>query len=143
MNVAAVRGDVFVFGAWPVLYGPAMDFVCTQCGLRQAEPERCAGCGDDTLLDLREERTRELLVEMDARRRDRRETQVRILAVVIGIATVAALWLVPGYWGFRERNYAMPFLIDQWALMIGIAFGAMKLVGKALPARRRFPFVDG
>ena len=120
-----------------------MDHVCTQCGRRQMAAERCSGCGsDDGLLDLRDERTRDLLVDMDMRRRDRRETQLRMLAVVIGIGIVVGLWLVPGFWSFRLGHFAMPFMIDQWALMIGIAFGALKLLSATLQVRPRFPFID-
>ena len=81
---------------------------------------------------------------MNQRRRDRREAQHRLIAVVIGIALVGALWLVPGYWHARGRYYpGLPFLADQWAFMILAALGAMKLLAIAFPARPLFlPFVD-
>jgi hypothetical protein len=119
-----------------------MDHVCTRCGRRQPAAPRCAGCGDDNLLDLAKDQTRELLHDMNQRRRDRREVQLRVLAVAIGIGVVVALWLVPGYWRARSQYFALPMLFDQWGFMILIAFGSLKLLSTSLAARPLFPFID-
>jgi hypothetical protein len=120
-----------------------MDFVCIQCGRRQAAGERCTACGEDNLLDLGKEQTRELLLDINQRLHDKRAARIRILGVVIGIAVVVMLWGVPGYWGFRNRTFALPFFLDQVALMIAIAFGATKLLEQVWVGRPKFPFIDG
>jgi len=121
-----------------------MDHVCTQCGRRQPASARCTGCGDDNLLDLGKEQTRELLLDIDQRLRDRREAQLRIVAVVIGIGFIALLWTAPGYWHARGRVYpGLPFLLDQWVFMIVAAYGTLKLLTRVAAAKPRFPFIDG
>jgi hypothetical protein len=119
-----------------------MDHVCIQCGRRQPAAERCAGCGEDNLLDLGKDQTRELLLDIDQRLRDKRETRIRVLGVVIGIAAIVLIWAVPGYWGFRNRTFALPFFLDQVALMVAVAFAATKLLERAWPGTKKFPFID-
>ena len=119
-----------------------MDFVCIQCGRRQPAAERCTGCGEDNLLDLAKDQTRELLMDIDQRLRDRREARLRMLAVAIGIAAVVVLWGIPGYWRFRNETIALPFFLDQVVLMVVVAFAATKLLEQAWPGKKKFPFID-
>jgi hypothetical protein len=121
----------------------AMNFVCVQCGKRQPPGDRCTKCGEDNLLDLGKEQTRDLLLDIDLRLRQKREGMIRLAAVVIGIAIVVVLWTVPGYWHARGRIYpGLPFLLDQWAFMIVLALGAMKLLSLKFSAKPKFPFMD-
>ena len=113
----------------------AAPWVCATCASRAAAPGTCCS---DARLDLREERVRDLLRDIDLRVEQKRETRVRFFSVGIGLCAVFGAWLVPGWWTLRQA-YALPFFADQWILMIGIAFGVIKLFGTG---QRRFPFVD-
>jgi hypothetical protein len=120
-----------------------MDWICTVCDKRQEYSSKCAGCGDDSLLDLRKQDTRLFLVDIDQRRRVARESQLRLVSVLVGMTVVIAMWFIPGFWAARSRYFALPLLVDQWALMIGIAFGMLKLLPLRFGVRPRFGFIDG
>ena len=113
----------------------AAPWVCATCGSHVAGPGTCCG---EPRLDLREERVRDLLRDIDLRAEQRRETRARFLGTGIGVVAVIALWCVPGYWTLRQA-WGLPFLADQWAFMILIALGVMKLLGRGT---KRFPYVD-
>src|SRR5215813_4203245 len=107
-----------------------MMWVCVECGARQAEAGACAACGKGEVMDARREDIRELMRDIDMRLSDKRDAIVRWVGVIAGCAVVFGCWLIPGYWSLRGRLYpGLPFLFDQWALMILIAFGVIKLVG--------------
>lgn len=115
--------------------------MCIDCGARQPEEGACRACGHDLTLDLRDEKVRELMRDVDLRLQQRREGRFRMIGVVVGMATIFGLWLVPGYWGLRGRVYpGLPMLFDQWALMALIGFGLSKLLEKKL-SRPRFPYL--
>src|SRR6185436_8521076 len=116
--------------------GPRL--ACPDCGRRQDTRERCESCGyTDGLLSLDNPEHVDLLRDIDERRVDRHEKRSRIISVVIAVGFVFALWLVPGYWHY-EQYVAMPFLFDQWALMIAIGFG-LTLIFKQFRPRPLFP----
>jgi len=115
---------------------------CPECGQRQAAAPRCVACGyADGLLSLDNDEHIDLMRDIDQRRADKHEKRSRILAVVISMGLVFALWLVPGFWKAREESVAAPFLFDQWALMIVIAFG-ITLVLKKLRPVPLFPYIS-
>jgi hypothetical protein len=119
--------------------GPVL--ACPECGHRQDTGERCAGCGyADGLMSLDNDQHVDLLRDIDQRRHDKHEKRSRFLAVGIALVVVFALWLVPGYWKYEQR-VAMPFLFDQWALMIAIGFG-LTLIFKRFRPAKLFPYIS-
>nr|MBA2538473.1 hypothetical protein [Deltaproteobacteria bacterium] len=92
--------------------------------------------GHDDTLDVRDVKVRELMRDVEQRLTDRREGRLRFLGVGIGMATVIALWMVPGYSTIRQ-GMALPLFLDQLILMALIGFGVIKL----LMARKRFPYL--
>jgi hypothetical protein len=60
-------------------------WVCSECGGRQETAGACAACGEDPLVDAREAEMRELLREMDLRRKDRFERRTLWIAIPFGI----------------------------------------------------------
>jgi ribosomal protein L40E len=113
-------------------------WVCLECGARQAEQGACRRCNKDDTLDLRDDKVRELMRDVEQRLADQREKRLRFLGVGVGMAVVFGLWLVPQYWTFR-RVFALPLLFDQWVVMALLGFGTMKLLGRR--AKKRFPFL--
>lgn len=117
-------------------------WVCIDCGARQAEAGVCRACGKGETLDARDERTRELMYDVDLRIAQKAETRARLIGVAIGVGTIVGLWLVPGYWKLRGTVYpGIPFLVDQWLFMSIIGVVVSKLLEKRL-ARKRFPYMD-
>ena len=116
-------------------------WVCIDCGARQDAKGACRACGHEDTLDANDERTRELMRDVDMRLGDRREGRLRFLGVGIGMAVIFGLWTVPGYWGLRGTLYpGIPLFIDQWAFMAIIAFGVIK-GGEKLFFKKRFPYL--
>jgi hypothetical protein len=119
-----------------------VNLACPECGHRQDGGDRCGACNYDGLLDLDNAQHVELLRDIDMRRRDKHETRVRLASVAFAVTLIFALWLVPGYWTARGRYYpGLPFLVDQWILMILIALGLSKLLERTAPPSK-FPYVD-
>ena len=119
-----------------------MMWVCLECGARQADAGACSACHKGDVMDARREDIRELMRDIDIRLGDKREAIVRWAGVGIGCGVIFACWLIPGYWGLRGRLYpGLPFLFDQWALMILLAFGVIKLAGR-FKSPKRFPYLD-
>lgn len=117
-------------------------WVCIDCGARQAASGTCQRCGKGETLDAREERVRELMYDVDLRIAQRAESRARMIGVVIGVGTIAALWAVPGYWDLRGTLYpGIPFLVDQWFFMAVIGLVVSKLFEKAF-TKKRFPYLD-
>lgn len=117
-------------------------WVCIDCGARQTEAGSCRTCSKADTLDARDERTRELMYDVDLRIRQRAETRARMIGVFVGCGLIFGLWLVPGYWSLRGTAYpGLPFFADQWAFMAIIGFGLSKLLEKRL-AKKRFPYLD-
>lgn len=93
-------------------------------------------------MDSQREDVRELMRDVDLRLGLKREALVRWLSVAIGCGVIVACWMIPGYWQLRGSLYpGLPALFDQWLLMILIAFGLTKLLGRNKP--QRFPYLDG
>jgi len=116
-------------------------WVCLDCGARQPEAGTCRACKSDEVLDARKEDVRALMADVELRLRDRREARMRWGSVAIGVGVVVLLWMIPGYWAARRQVFALPVLMDQWGLMILIAFGVLK-IGDRVLAHKRFPYLD-
>lgn len=114
-------------------------WVCIDCGARQAEKGPCANCGKDDTSDLRDEKIRELMRDVEDRLTRRREGRLRFLGVLVGMAAIGALWFVPGYWDFRAHTFALPILIDQWILMALVGLGVATLLARF--GKKRFPYL--
>jgi hypothetical protein len=114
---------------------------CPECGHRQESGDRCTACGYDGVLHLDHPQHVDLLRDIDLRRLDKHEARVRMLSVGVAMALVFALWCVPGFWSARSRAFAMPFLADQWFLMIVIALGLTWVLKRTAP-RPRFPYIE-
>ncbi len=118
-----------------------MNWVCIDCGARQASSGKCAACSHDDTLDLGDVNVCELMRDVDARLADRRESRLRFLGVIAGMAIVFGLWAIPGYWSMRGIIYpGLPLLIDQWVLMALIALGIVKGCERVF-ATKRFPYL--
>lgn len=113
-------------------------WVCLDCGARQAERGPCGRCGKDDTADLRDEKIRELMRDIEQRLADRRDGRLRFLGVAVGMATVFGLWMVPGYWTVRMA-IALPIFFDQWILMAGIGLGVAAVLRRY--ARPRYPYL--
>ncbi len=117
-------------------------WVCIDCGSRQTDSGECRACRKSDTLDARKEQTRELMYDIDLRIMQKSEARARMIGVAVGIGTIAALWLVPGYWSMRGTLYpGLPFLADQWFFMAVIGVIVSKLLEKHL-AKKRFPYLD-
>jgi hypothetical protein len=117
-------------------------FVCSQCGHRQDAEGDCARCGKDTVHDLRRSTTRDLLGDIDLRRRDKIEGQSRAIAVIGAMIIVISPWFIVPNWSEIRRNaFAIPLMADQIILMVLVAFGLMKLLEAKLQ-KPRFPYLD-
>jgi hypothetical protein len=114
---------------------------CPECAHRQETGTACASCGYDGLLDLGDMRHRELLRDIDRRKLDRHTDRSRKIAVALAMAIVMGAWFIPGYWAARRAAIALPFLADQWAIMIVIALGISRLVERMAP-KPKFPWID-
>ena len=79
--------------------------------------------------------------EVAAREAHGGEGRIRAAAVVVGMAVVITLWFVPGWWAFRRKAYALPFLADQIGLMVVVAIGATKLLELKFRGKR-FPYLE-
>jgi hypothetical protein len=113
-------------------------WVCIDCGARQAAKGKCHACGAEDTLDMQDIQVRELMRDCEQRLADQREKRHRLVGVVVGMATVFALWAVPGYWVLQQAM-GLPLFFDQWILMALIGFGLMKLL--SLRAKKRFPYL--
>jgi hypothetical protein len=119
---------------------PAPHWVCLDCGARQTAKGPCARCGKDDTSDLRDEKIRELMRDVEDRLARQREGRLRFGGMLVGVAAVLALAQVPGYWEYRMRFLALPLLFDQLLLMAMFGFGASVGLGRIF-ARKRFPYL--
>jgi hypothetical protein len=118
------------------------DWVCLECGARQADTGACRACSEPTTHDMRKEDVRELMRDIDQRHRDRTEKLSRWTGVVVGVGLVFGAWLVPGYWSARGTVYpGLPFFFDQWLLMAAIGLVVMFVMQRVL-AKQRFPYLE-
>jgi hypothetical protein len=115
-------------------------WVCIDCGHRQAEKGPCAACAKDDTSDLRDDKIRELMRDVEGRLSRQREGRLRFLGVIVGMAAVFGLWFIPGYWDYRAQFLALPAFFDQWLLMALIGFGVAVLLGRAFD-KKRFPYL--
>jgi hypothetical protein len=119
---------------------PSPHWVCLDCGARQEAKGPCARCGKDDTSDLRDEKIRELMRDVEERLERRREGRLRFAGVLVGISAVVALAQVPGYWEYRSRFLALPLLFDQLLLMAFFGLGASAGLGRIF-AKKRFPYL--
>jgi hypothetical protein len=103
-------------------------WVCIDCGARAPQAGDCLRCREP-MLDARDDKTIDLVRDVEQRLAHTAETRSRWIGVVVGMAVIFALWLVPGYWVI-QRAFALPFYFDQWLLMACIGFGVMVLLRK-------------
>jgi hypothetical protein len=116
----------------------APSFACLRCGTRCPAPGDCARCPGVALLDLRTPSVREMLLDEDRRRAERRKDQLRWASVPVGIVLGTGLsvtWpkilaLVPP---LPFPNFLRPVL-----LMILIAAAAMYGLRRFFPAPKHF-----
>jgi hypothetical protein len=124
-------------------YSPPMQhFICVPCALPADAAGNCARCGD-VLLDARRDDVRELLDDIDSRRKRAREQRMLWLSIVLAFVIAAALWSIPGFWEARRYYFALPLLLDQLILIGLLSFGLLKLNARLFPARPRFARVTG
>lgn len=117
-------------------------WVCIDCGARQDADGPCVKCRRDATLDTQDAKVRELMYDVDLRRQQKAEGRARLIGVAVGMSSVIALWLVPGYWKLRGTLYpGLPGLLDQWALMAVLGFLISKVLEKKL-FTKRFPYLD-
>ena len=116
-------------------------WACSECGMLQAESPKCRRCGTEDLVDVRSASAREFLRDADLRRRDRASARHRMIGVVVGMATVFACWLIPGFWTVRRQFFALPVFADQIGAMVLVGLGVLKLLD-ARVARTRFPWLE-
>lgn len=117
-------------------------WVCIDCGARQAAEGSCAACNHEMTLDTRDEQVRELMRDVEDRLTRQRESRFRFLGVLAGMTIIFSLWVVPGYWDARGHVYpGLPFLSEQWIFMVLIGLGFAKILEKTV-GKRRFPYLD-
>jgi uncharacterized membrane protein YvbJ len=89
-------------------------FACPQCGSRQLELSTCRSCNGESVLDLRLERNRDLLADIDLRQRQKLESIIRWAGVFGSIAAVVALWMIPGFWKARHTYLCCLINLRSW-----------------------------
>lgn len=111
--------------------------VCVQCAITTDAPGECARCGD-VLLDTSRDDVRELLADIDDRRRRAHEQRMLWLSIACAFVVAIALWSIPGYWNARIHYFALPMLLDQLLLIGLLSAGLATLTKRLLPSRPRF-----
>ncbi len=111
--------------------------VCVHCATTSDAAGACARCGD-VLLDTRRDDVRELLADIDARRRRSHDQRMLWLSIVLAFVLAIGLWSIPGYWSARMRYFALPMLLDQLVLIGLLSAGLAALSKRVLPSRPRF-----
>jgi hypothetical protein len=136
---------LFLHGPGGLCYGHAVadnQWVCIDCGARQAAQGACTACKHEMTLDTNDSKVRDLMYDVDLRLGQKRDGRFRMLGVAVGMAVIFALWMVPGYWDARGRVYpGLPILADQWIFMALIGLGLSKLLEKKY-SKKRFPYLD-
>lgn len=108
---------------------PAQVFVCIPCGKPAPAPGTCARCGD-TLLDGAREDVRELIDDINGRKRRAHEQRFLWISIAAAFVVMFGVWSIPGYWALRRFLFALPLLIDQQLLLLGLSFLFVKLTRK-------------
>ncbi|MBW1810337.1 MAG: hypothetical protein JRJ87_19225 [Deltaproteobacteria bacterium] len=119
-----------------------MNFVCIECGKRQAGSEECEQCGDTALHDLSNPETIYYLQDVEQRAWAKYDNRTKWIGVVIGMVIIGGLWFVPGYWAVRSKHFAIPFLLDQIFFMAAVGYLIIKVIEKVFPKRPLFDFLD-
>lgn len=110
------------------------DWVCIDCGARQAAEGNCVVCHHENTLDIRKEDTRELMRDVDLRIQQKREGRFRVIGVGLGMLLGGAMWF-----GLPDgRNYSPLIWIFIMAL---IGIGASKALEWKFK-KKRFPYLD-
>lgn len=114
-----------------------MRYVCLVCAGTAASDGTCGKC-QAPYMDLEDPKQREAVQLEEDRHRDRRSALMMKVGVLAGIVIVIALpFLVPGYWELRRRAFALPFFLDQIALMAVIGGGLHTWLSRRI--KPRFP----
>ena len=89
-------------------------FFCPSCDAREVSAGDCP-CGDGPFLDLRTQMARDLLEDIDNKRKRRRDALHRWLTILPTVATVVGLWvLLPSLFEDGEVFFAV-LLELAWA----------------------------
>jgi hypothetical protein len=125
------------------MWNPATttDFwACSDCGNVQGAQGKCGRCNSDPLLDMRDVRVRDALVQEDDARKDSREGRVRWLGVGVGIVSVVA-----ACFSVREiALFAASFFGGGFVVMAaGLGIATMATLKVVLPFKPRFPQLRG
>lgn len=118
---------------------PSAPWACTDCGARGEASGDCARCGQGPRVDLREANVREVLIEDDRRRAEKRGQQFLFMGIVLMVLG----WLSVGLVSFPLMMAALSMpggLIFVVALAVG-AVGVQKLLLTLFPPRPRFPYL--
>ncbi len=102
----------------------ALDFACIDCGTRGETAGKCASCGADGLLDLRDSGVRAELVKEDDQRTSKRRQQMIWVAVPVGAGVFILTGMgILGFFAGAASGYG-----------VSLALAAV------FPARHLFPY---
>ena len=118
-----------------------MSFVCPICAHTQSVDARCESCGRAPTLDTTDPEQRAALEKENRRWRRTRSTQFLSASVVLAIVTFALLNQVRAYTELRSKLFAMPFRIDEIAMMAILAGGIHQVFERAFGDRNKFTFL--
>ncbi len=114
-------------------------FVCMDCGRRFPDEGACKQC-NEPLLDARKFEVKKACLDDDDRRKSKRQQRLMVISVAIGMVLVTALQFVLGEWGALIPGFRGPLGLIGYG--IGVALGALAILGKIFPAERRFPWLS-
>jgi hypothetical protein len=110
----------------------AYAFFCPTCDVREVSAGDCP-CGDGPFLDLRTQMARDLLEDIDNKRKHRRDVLHRWLAIIPTVATMVAVGVL------------LPWLYEDGAALGiagGVGVGSMLLFGQVHPHRSRLKLLE-
>ena len=114
---------------------PAPKFICIPCAELVPAPGTCGKCGD-VLLDCAREDVRQLVDDINSRKRGAHEQRMLWVSIAAAFVLMFAIWSIPGYWQLRRYLFQLPLLIDQQLMLLGLSFLFVKLSRKLFPARQ-------
>jgi len=73
---------------------------------------------------------RELIDDINQRKRSAHEQRFLWLSIAAAFVVMFGVWSIPGYWALRRFLFALPLLIDQQLILLGLSFLFVKLSRK-------------